>query len=62
MPNPRKIIPKQRMKVERLQYESLINEKIFRNLYNQQVYFVDTDLKSKNYFKLGFSPEKRNKF
>ena len=57
MPNPRKIIPKQRMKVERLQYESLINEKIFRNLYNQQVYFVDTDLKSKNYFKLGFSPE-----
>jgi len=53
----RKKIPNQKFKVERLEYESLINETIFRNLYNQQVYFVDTDLKSKNYFKLGFSPE-----
>jgi hypothetical protein len=53
----RKKIPNQKIKVERLQYESLINETIFRNLYNQQVYFVDTDLKSKNYFKLGFNSD-----
>ena len=57
MPNPRKEIPNQKVKVERLEYESLINETIFRNLYNQQVYFVDTDQKSKNYFKLGFSSD-----
>jgi len=57
MPNQRKEIPNQKFKVERLAYESLINETVFKDLYNRQVYFVDTDLKSRSYFKLGFSPE-----
>jgi len=49
--------PKQQRKIKRIQGSSLINNTIFLDLYNKPVYFLDADLKSKNYFKLGFDTD-----